>query len=164
MLTLLVQRLFSQLPALFEVTLADALILHRVVFQFSLGHRLVKVANLLELFLFLFQMWEFNLLLVFFFIDFIEGFAPYHYAVQLFLLKHLPLLVLLAFGDLVFDQLSLLVLFTLKFLVYEFLSLLHLKLHFLVTLLIKLTLFLNALFTLILETLNQGLWVFSLGV
>jgi hypothetical protein len=71
---------------------------------------------------------------------------------------------LLALGDLVFDQLSFLVLFTLKFLVYEFLSLLHLKLHFLVTLLIKLTLFLNALFSLILETLNQGLWVFSLGV
>jgi hypothetical protein len=76
----------------------------------------------------------------------------------------LPLLVLLALGDLVLDQLSLLVLFTLKFLVYEFLSLLHLKLHFLVTLLIKLTLFLNALFSLVLETLNQGLWVFSLGV
>jgi hypothetical protein len=68
---LLVESLFPMLSTLFNVTLSDSLILHRMVLKLGLWYRFVEIADLFELLFLLLQLWQLNLLLIFLLIKFI---------------------------------------------------------------------------------------------
>jgi hypothetical protein len=59
------------LSTLFNVTLSDSLILHRMVLKLGLWYRFVEIADLFELLFLLLQLWQLNLLLIFLLIKFI---------------------------------------------------------------------------------------------
>jgi len=56
---------------LFNVTLSDSFILHRMVLQLGLWYRFVEIADLFELLFLLLQLWQLDLLLIFLLIKFI---------------------------------------------------------------------------------------------
>jgi hypothetical protein len=56
---------------LFNISLSDSFILHRVVLQLGLRYRFVEIADLFELLFLLLQLWQLDLLLIFLLIKFI---------------------------------------------------------------------------------------------